>query len=159
MPHPKWNTIYILHSLARISHMAPNELQGWLVEMLENTSTLDEQCLYHILNFSVTFDTIQIFLIITLITEPSLHESWILYKIFCPFFGDDKCSLYLKYFLSQSCCGNFGLYVKKDGKPISMQSHSLIGWSFMVLWTARRSVLGVLWKDWCWSWNSNTLAT
>ena len=22
----------------------------------------------------------------------------------------------------------------------------------------RRSVLGVLWKDWCWSWNSNTLA-
>ena len=22
-----------------------------------------------------------------------------------------------------------------------------------------RSVLGVLWKDWCWSWNSNTLAT
>ena len=23
----------------------------------------------------------------------------------------------------------------------------------------RRSVLGVLWKDWCWSWNSNTLAT
>ena len=33
-------------------------------------------------------------------------------------------------------------------------------------WTARRSspfwrrsVLGVLWKDWCWSWNSNTLAT
>ena len=34
-------------------------------------------------------------------------------------------------------------------------------------WTARRSnqsilkesVLGVHWKDWCWSWNSNTLAT
>ena len=23
----------------------------------------------------------------------------------------------------------------------------------------RCSVLGVLWKDWCWSWNSNTLAT
>ena len=23
----------------------------------------------------------------------------------------------------------------------------------------RRSVLGVRWKDWCWSWNSNTLAT
>ena len=23
----------------------------------------------------------------------------------------------------------------------------------------RRSVLGALWKDWCWSWNSNTLAT
>ena len=36
-----------------------------------------------------------------------------------------------------------------------------------VPWTARRSnqsilkrsVLGVDWKDWCWSWNSNTLAT
>ena len=26
-------------------------------------------------------------------------------------------------------------------------------------WTARRSVLGVHWKDWCWSWNSSTLAT
>ena len=23
----------------------------------------------------------------------------------------------------------------------------------------RRSALGLLWKDWCWSWNSNTLAT
>ena len=23
----------------------------------------------------------------------------------------------------------------------------------------RRSVLGVLWKEWCWSWNSNTLVT
>ena len=23
----------------------------------------------------------------------------------------------------------------------------------------RRSVLGVYWKNWCWSWNSNTLAT
>ena len=28
-----------------------------------------------------------------------------------------------------------------------------------VPWTARRSVLGVHWKDWCWSWSSNTLAT
>ena len=36
-----------------------------------------------------------------------------------------------------------------------------------VPWIARRSnlsilketILGVLWKDWCWSWNSNTLAT
>ena len=27
-----------------------------------------------------------------------------------------------------------------------------------VPWTARRSVLGVHWKDWCWSWNSSTLA-
>ena len=28
-----------------------------------------------------------------------------------------------------------------------------------VSWTARRSVLGVHWKDWCWSWNSNTMTT
>ena len=32
-----------------------------------------------------------------------------------------------------------------------------------VSWTARRSnqsiLKGVRWKDWCWSWNSNTLAT
>ena len=28
-----------------------------------------------------------------------------------------------------------------------------------VPWTARRSVLGVYWKDWCWSWNSSTSAT
>ena len=28
-----------------------------------------------------------------------------------------------------------------------------------VPWTARRSVLGVHRKDWCWSWNVNTLAT
>ena len=26
-------------------------------------------------------------------------------------------------------------------------------------WTARKSPLSVHWKDWCWSWNSNTLAT
>ena len=31
--------------------------------------------------------------------------------------------------------------------------------SLRVPWTARRSVLGVHWKDWCWSGNSNTLAT
>ena len=28
-----------------------------------------------------------------------------------------------------------------------------------VPWTARRSVLGVHWRNWCWSWNSNILAT
>ena len=43
-----------------------------------------------------------------------------------------------------------------------------VGEDFLrVPWTARRSnqsilkksVLGVHWKDWCWSWNSNTLST
>ena len=28
-----------------------------------------------------------------------------------------------------------------------------------VPWTARRSTLGFLWKEWCWSWSSSTLAT
>ena len=28
-----------------------------------------------------------------------------------------------------------------------------------VPWTERRLVLGVHWQDWCWNWNSNTLAT
>ena len=28
-----------------------------------------------------------------------------------------------------------------------------------VPWTAKRSILGVHWKDWCWSWNSRILAT
>ena len=28
-----------------------------------------------------------------------------------------------------------------------------------VPWTVRRSVLGVHWKDWCWSWSSHTLVT
>ena len=28
-----------------------------------------------------------------------------------------------------------------------------------VPWTARRSTLGFLWREWCWSWNSSTLAT
>ena len=35
-------------------------------------------------------------------------------------------------------------------------------WLLRVPWTARRSnqsILNVQWKDWCWSWNSNTLAT
>ena len=36
-------------------------------------------------------------------------------------------------------------------------------WCWRILlrvpWTARRSVLNIHWNDWCWSWNSNTLAT
>ena len=34
-----------------------------------------------------------------------------------------------------------------------------VGEDSWVRWTARRSVLGVHWKDWCWNWNSNTLVT
>ena len=39
----------------------------------------------------------------------------------------------------------------------SWESLGLQGDSISPFW--RRSALGVHWKDWCWSWNSNTLAT
>ena len=44
---------------------------------------------------------------------------------------------------------------------LALQIHILWCWRRLlrIPWTARRSVLGVHWKDWCWSWNSNTLAT
>ena len=42
-------------------------------------------------------------------------------------------------------------------------SHSVVSNSLWPLGlqdpSKRRSVLGVHWKDWCWSWNSNNLAT
>ena len=39
-----------------------------------------------------------------------------------------------------------------SGESLGLQGHPT-----SPFW--RRSVLGVHWKDWCWSWNSNTLAT
>ena len=53
--------------------------------------------------------------------------------------------------LAPICYRTFGIYVEIYGVP----------WRRLlrVPWTARRSVLGVHWKDWCWSWNSNILAT
>ena len=39
----------------------------------------------------------------------------------------------------------------------SWESLGLQGDPTSAFW--RKSVLGVHWKDWCWSWNSNTLAT
>ena len=39
----------------------------------------------------------------------------------------------------------------------SWESLGLQGDSTSPFW--RRSALGFLWKEWCWSWNSNTLAT
>ena len=29
----------------------------------------------------------------------------------------------------------------------------------MSIYTSRKSTLNILWKDWCWNWNANTLAT
>ena len=56
----------------------------------------------------------------------------------------------------------------KKAERQKIDSFELWCWRLLrVPWTARRSnqsilketVLGVHWKDWCWSWNSNTLAT
>ena len=47
----------------------------------------------------------------------------------------------LNYGVGEDSWESLGL----QGDPISLSS--------------RRSVLSVHWKDWCWSWNSNTLAT
>ena len=50
--------------------------------------------------------------------------------------------------VSKSTCLSLSFHIYKTGSSERWVSPS---------W--RRSVLGVHWKDWCWSWNSNTLAT
>ena len=57
-------------------------------------------------------------------------------------------------------CGCESLTVKK-AECWRIDAFELWCWRRLlrVPWTARRSVLGVHWKDWCWSWSSNTLAT
>ena len=52
----------------------------------------------------------------------------------------------------------------KKAEPRRIDAFELLCWRRLlrIPWTARRSnqsVLSVHWKDWCWSWNSNTLAT
>ena len=49
------------------------------------------------------------------------------------------------------------MLLKYDVGEDSWESLGLQGDPTSPFW--KRSVLGVLWKDWCWSWNSNTLAT
>ena len=49
-------------------------------------------------------------------------------------------------------------------RKLSAEELMLLNYGVGVPWTAkksnqRKSVLGVHWKDWSWSWNSNTLAT
>ena len=61
------------------------------------------------------------------------------------------------------------IWTKKKGEHQINDGFELWYWRRLlwVPWTARRSnqsilkesVLNVHWKDWCWSWNSNTLAT
>ena len=62
-------------------------------------------------------------------------ESWTVNKL------STKKSMALNYGVGEDSWESLGL----QGDPTSPS------------W--RRSVLGVHWKDWCWNWNSNTLAT
>ena len=70
-------------------------------------------------------------------------------------------------FFQWSCMGvRFGLWRKLSGEELmllncgvgedSWESLGLQGDPTSPFW---RSALGVHWKDWCWGWNSNTLAT
>ena len=59
-----------------------------------------------------------------------------------------------------------GLWKKLSAEELMLLNCS-VGEDSWVLWTARRANQSILkeispgcsWKDWCWSWNSNTLAT
>ena len=64
---------------------------------------------------------------------------------------DVRVGLWRKLSTEKLMLFNYG--VGKD----SWESFGLQGDPTSSSW--RRSVLGVHWKDWCWSWNSNTLAT
>ena len=48
----------------------------------------------------------------------------------------------------------------KKAEDLRIDAFELWCWRRLlkVPWTARRSVLGIHWKDWCWSWNSSTLS-
>ena len=60
-------------------------------------------------------------------------------------------------------------WTKKKAEHQRIDAFKLWCWRRLlrVMWTARRSnqsilkesILNILWKDWCWSWSSNTLAT
>ena len=60
-------------------------------------------------------------------------------------------------------CGNSDRLIKK-AEHQRIDAFALWCWRTLlrVPWTVRRSnqsILNILWKDWCWSWNPNTLAT
>ena len=60
-------------------------------------------------------------------------------------------------------------WTKKKAEPWRIDAFELWCWRKLLIVLGlqgdptnpsyRKSVLGVHWKDWCWSWNSNTLAT
>ena len=64
---------------------------------------------------------------------------------------DVRCGLWRRLSAEELMLLNCG--VRED----SWESLGLQGDPTSPFW--RRSALGFLWRDWCWSWNSNTLAT
>ena len=49
----------------------------------------------------------------------------------------------------------------KKAEPWRNNTFELWYWRRLlrVPWTARKSILNIHWRDWCWSWNANSLAT
>ena len=70
------------------------------------------------------------------------------------------------FFVCEYGCTHLGFPGGSDGKESAWNVGDL-GWIHGLRrspgkgnsYPLPRSVLGVHWKDWCWSWNSNTLAT
>ena len=58
-----------------------------------------------------------------------------------------------------------GLWGKLSTEKLMLLNYGVDSWEFLGLQgdptspSHRKSVLGVHWKDWCWSWSCNTLAT
>ena len=97
----------------------------------------------------------------------SANSSWkcqLLHILVSPWY----CQVFKAKVFPVVMCGCESWTIKKAERPRT-DAFELWCWSRLlrVPWTARRSnqsiqrrsVLGVHWKNWCWSWNSNTLAT
>ena len=93
--------------------------------------------------------------------NPGDREAW-----WAPVYGVAQSQTQLKWLSSSSMYGCESWTIKK-AECRRIDAFELWCWRILlrVPWKARRSnqsirpVLGVHWKDWCWSWNSNTLAT
>ena len=78
-------------------------------------------------------------------------------------------SIWLRLWFFQWSCMDVRVKTVKKAEHWKIDAFELWCWRRLlrIPWTARRSnqsilrksVLNIHWKDWCWSWNSNTLAT
>ena len=73
------------------------------------------------------------------------------------------CLYWNKVVLNKAPTGPWASEKKKKKKAEHQRIDAFELWCWRRLlrvpWIARRSVLNIHWKDWCWSWNSITLAT